>query len=134
MTDIRKQKKAYALFTALGLSILLLTLFEIALGQEAFLLLLFMILGPLGIGFILGLCALAVFAVSLSVQCKGDPILYYLGAITIPFTLFAVDNVLYIFDLFVVANDTVEVVSIVYSIVCIAVGILFSIAKWTPKP
>jgi len=134
MTFIRKQKLAYALFTTLGLSVLLLTLFEIALGQKVFLLFLYMILGHLGIGLILGLCILALIAVTLAFQCRRDSVLYSLGIITIPFTVFAADNVLYFFTPLVVANDTVEILSIVYSILCIADGVWFLQGKSKPQP
>jgi hypothetical protein len=122
MTNDTKRRQAYTLFTALGYCVLLLTFFEIAVGQETFLLLLFLVLGYFGVILILGLCTLALVAVAFAFQCKGDRVLYALGVITIPYVVFAANNVLYFLDRLVVANDTVEVISIAYSISCIVAG------------
>ncbi|PKG99306.1 hypothetical protein CXF95_08575 [Paraglaciecola sp. MB-3u-78] len=69
MPAIRNQKLAYKLFTVLGLSVLLLTL--IYQGAMTFLLILFMLFGYFGWGLILGLCALALVAVTSILSMQG---------------------------------------------------------------
>lgn len=125
MTNSRKQKWAYAFFTALGVSVLLLMLFELAVGPVGFLLFLHAIQEFFVVGFILGFCALALVAVTLAFQCRGDPVLYFLGVTTVLYVVFAADNTFYFFDLLVVTHNIIEVVSTAYAIVCIAAGIWF---------
>jgi hypothetical protein len=128
------QNSAYGFFTTLGVGILLLVLIELVIGREAFLYFLQMF-WPIGEGLILTLCVLALIAVILAFQCRRDPVLYVLGIITIPYTIFAADNVLYFFYPLVVANGIVVVVSIVYSLATIAAGLRWFISgNLTPQP
>lgn len=122
MTNDTKRRQAYTLFAALGYCVLLLTLYEIKIGQEMFVLLLFLGLGYFGVILILGVCLLALVAAVFAFQCKGDRRLYALGIISIPYAVFVADNVFYIWDRLVASNDTVEVISIAYSVLCIAAG------------
>ena len=123
MADLKRRNRAYACFGLLGAAVGLLTLWEIDIGQEAFLMALgfgFFFFGPL----LLAMAAVASAGIAYAiVQCPRDPVLLFLAAATAPFTVFGLNNVLYVYDPWVVANDLVEGISLLYAAVTIALAL-----------
>ena len=116
------KKVAYWLFTVLGLCILAITLFEISVGREEFL---FGIAVLPVLPIFITLIAISLIAVLLSfVVGREDGRLLTLALVTIPYSVFALNNLFFFYDPLVFANKTVEFVSILYSIACLAVGLI----------
>src|SRR5688572_13981466 len=117
-----KRMLAYQLFVILGSIVLLVTLFAIGVGRTQFIWIIAW-LGSFRIVPVIILYIFALLAVIIGIQSKGDLFLTVLCLVTILYAVFIVDNILHLFDYFVVKNNSVELVSIGYSLVCITIGL-----------
>ena len=122
MQNYWKNMLAYQLFVILGCIVLLITLFEIGVGRTQFLFIIAS-LGPFSIAPLIGLYILALITVVIGIQVKGDLFLTVLSIVTILYSILSVDNILYVFNQFIVKNDTFELVSIGYALACITIGL-----------
>ncbi len=128
MLNAQKQKLAYTLFACYGLFVLSLTLFEMAIGRMAFFLLL-AITRYLSLSLILCLIFFAIAVVALGIQCKEDNELYFLCLLTIPYTVFAIDNFLFCLGFFIVADNIAELISITYALTCLVISFNYCFKK-----
>ena len=122
IADLRRRDRAYAYFGILGMAVGSLTLWELVLGREAFLDILgryFVFFGPV----LLGMIILAIYAVSYAVtQRIQDPALLFLATATVPYVIFGLNNIFFIYDPWVAPNDVVEVASLAYSAVSVGLA------------
>lgn len=139
MTNLERRKLAYKLFGSFGIAILLLALLgaETGLYELQFFLIMFpMLLGFVGWGIMAGLLALFLFAATLGLRCKEDPVLVVIGALAIPFAIWSVDIILFTNEGVSVETSTriFVVFTYVYSLACILFAIRFALQQKDTRP
>lgn len=129
MTEKQRKDRAYLFFFIVGVFVLVLTLFEINQGAEALAMLL-VFTWPVSVPLIISMIIMSATATMYSLVTKPkDWPLVVLAIITIPYEIFAVDNVIFFLDLLVVRNITVIAISLAYAMASIGFFILWVLIR-----
>lgn len=125
-----KRSTSAVLFTVVGAGVFFLTLLEIAIGREGFLTLISGQSALLWAFFILLLSTtniIAALSAFLQSTHERDWLLISVGAIALPYTFFAADNIFFFYEPWVIPNDAVEVASLLYSVACLSLGVRWAV-------
>jgi hypothetical protein len=129
VTELQRKDRAYLYFSAVGVCVLMLTLVEIEQGPEALAMLL-VFLWLLSVPLLFAMIALSAAATLDALTTKpADWPLILLAIITIPYELFALDNVVFFAGVLVVSNLVAEIISVAYSLLAVGFSVLWALSR-----